>query len=209
MGIASSPATSGRDASCRARNRGAQASILLSVLALDMASDAYAQDSQPAAAPKGSPATQPADRPDLADVPVGMTSLDELEIVMDVPERGNAADRSDPVTATTATAAPQTDALPNDEFEIAMDDPDPTVDTTPEPWTTAGLEPGGDIDMSEGTTDQSRLDEWLKSLQVSLKHEVSHKFAAPERLVNNRSSCVWNVPTLFVKNDRNSGDYVH
>ena len=39
MGIAPSPPKSGRDAPCHARNRGAQASILSSVLALGMAFD--------------------------------------------------------------------------------------------------------------------------------------------------------------------------
>jgi len=39
MGIASSPPKSGRDAPCHARNRGAQASILSSALALGMAFD--------------------------------------------------------------------------------------------------------------------------------------------------------------------------
>ena len=114
MGIASSPPKSGRDAPCHVRSRGAQVSILSSVLALGMAFDAHAQDSQPAAAPN----------------------------------------------------------------------------------------------MSEGTTDQSRLDEWLKSLRVSLKHEVSYKFAAPGRVVNNRSSMRAEYSYLFVKNDRELGDYV-
>jgi hypothetical protein len=84
MSITSSPPKSGRGAPCTARNRSAQALILSSVLALGMAFDACAQESQPAAAPKGSPATQPADGPDLADIPVGMTSLDGFEIVMSV-----------------------------------------------------------------------------------------------------------------------------
>jgi len=93
-------------------------------------------------------------------------------------------------------------------FEIVMDDPDPTVDTTSEPSATGGLGPGGDINMSEGTTDRSRLDEWLKSLRVSLKHEVLYKFAAPERVVNNRSPVRVEYSCLFVKNDRESSDYV-
>jgi hypothetical protein len=107
MGIASSPPKSGRDAPCHARNRGAQASILSSVLALGMAFDAYAQDI-----------------------------------------------------------------------------------------------------MSAGTTDQSRLDEWLKPLRVSLKHEVPYKFAAPEREANKRLSVRVEYSYLFVENDRESGDYV-
>lgn len=84
MGIVSSPPASERDTPCLARKRGEQASLLSSVLALGMAFDACAQDRPPAATPKGSTATQPADGADLAHVPVGMASLDELEIVMRV-----------------------------------------------------------------------------------------------------------------------------
>lgn len=48
----------------------------------------------------------------------------------------------------------------------------------------------GDIDMAAPTADEAagRLAEWLKPLRVSLKHEMSYKFAAPRGLVNNRSS---------------------
>lgn len=53
-----------------------------------------------------------------------------------------------------------------------------------------------------------RLDEWLESLRVSLKHEASCKFAAPARVVNNRSPARVEYSCLFVKNDRGSGDYV-
>ena len=52
----------------------------------------------------------------------------------------------------------------------------------------------GDADPTAGTADagdtpaDSRLAAWLEPLRVSLKHEVSYKFASPKRLVNNRSS---------------------
>ena len=54
----------------------------------------------------------------------------------------------------------------------ATDDADPT----------AGM---ADDDSS---LDDSRLAAWLEPLRISLKHEVSYKFASPKRLVNNRSS---------------------
>jgi hypothetical protein len=95
-----------------------------------------------------------------------------------------------------------------DEFEIDIDTgsgiDDPAA-RTPEARTPAGPEPDGpvsttdDADPSTGTTDDdntlddSRLDDsrlaaWLEPLRISLKHEVSYKFASPKRLVNNRSS---------------------
>ncbi len=46
-----------------------------------------------------------------------------------------------------------------------------------------------DADPAAGMTSQDNpLAAWLESLRVSLKHEVSYKFASPERVVNNRSS---------------------
>lgn len=51
--------------------------------------------------------------------------------------------------------------------------------------------PEGTIDATDpnaGTTEQGALADWLESLRVSLKHEISYKFASPKRIVNNRSS---------------------
>ncbi|RDZ28527.1 hypothetical protein [Lysobacter silvisoli] len=53
----------------------------------------------------------------------------------------------------------------------------------PVPAPEAGAEPTAPTAESD-----NRLAAWLDSLRISLKHEISYKFASPQRLVNNRSS---------------------
>ena len=58
-----------------------------------------------------------------------------------------------------------------------------------------GQEPDGPMPATEDgedptgpTADDSPLAAWLDPLRISLKHEISYKFASPKRVVNNRSS---------------------
>jgi hypothetical protein len=78
------------------------------------------------------------------------------------------------------------------DIESGMDDP---AAQTPQGETPAGQDPDGPVSTTddadptaETADDDSRLAAWLDPLRVSLKHEVSYKFASPKRLVNNRSS---------------------
>lgn len=85
-----------------------------------------------------------------------------------------------------------------DEFEIDID-ADPGMDD-PAAQTSVAVTPGGQApdgpvsttDVVDPTTDTADDDSpfaaWLEPLRVSLKHEVSYKFASPKRVVNNRSS---------------------
>ncbi|QWP75321.1 hypothetical protein J5226_17025 [Lysobacter sp. K5869] len=65
------------------------------------------------------------------------------------------------------------------------DDADPVGEAAGAPVSATGSDedPAG-----RPTDDNSTLAAWLDPLRVSLKHENSYKFAAPKRLVNNRSS---------------------
>jgi hypothetical protein len=87
-------------------------------------------------------------------------------------------------------------AIDFDDLEIDMDSTtDDAVERAPAPL--ADGEPSldgpvattDDADPTAGTTDDvSPLAAWLDPLRISLKHEVSYKFASPRRVVNNRSS---------------------
>lgn len=78
--------------------------------------------------------------------------------------------------------APETLAF--DESQVA----EPGADTSPTE---------GDIDMTSDDARNGRFSELLKSLRVSLKHEVSYKFDDPRRVVNNRSSVRLEYSKLF------------
>ncbi|MBT2744887.1 MULTISPECIES: hypothetical protein [unclassified Lysobacter] len=70
---------------------------------------------------------------------------------------------------------------PRADGEPSADGPDLIGHKSGEPVSASG--------DGEGTAQGgSTLAAWLDPLRVSLKHEVSYKFASPERLVNNRSS---------------------
>lgn len=53
------------------------------------------------------------------------------------------------------------------------------------------------IGISAEQVPDSRFSDWLDSMRISLKHEVSYKFASPKRLVNNRSSVRVEYSDLF------------
>ena len=74
------------------------------------------------------------------------------------------------------------------DIESGMDDP---AVQTPQAETPARQDPDGPVsttDDADPTADDSPLSAWLDPLRISLKHEVSYKFASPKRVVNNRSS---------------------
>lgn len=60
----------------------------------------------------------------------------------------------------------------------------------PEPGEIAenSQQPSAPMDISPSQMENSRWDDWLEPIRVSLKHESSYKFEAPRSLVNNRSS---------------------
>ena len=107
--------------------------------------------------------------------------LDDLEIDIDP----NTDDDRDNVRGTPS---------PRADGESSPDGPDlmgpelmgpDLVDQEPDgpmPATEDGEDPTGP------TGDDSPLAAWLDPLRISLKHEISYKFASPKRVVNNRSS---------------------
>ncbi|WP_460732690.1 hypothetical protein [Lysobacter tyrosinilyticus] len=99
-------------------------------------------------------------------------NLDDLEIDVD----SNTDDDKDNIQG---TPAPSADGEPSpDGPDLIGQEPNGPVSTT---------EDGGDL-TGLTAADGSRLAAWLDPLRISLKHEISYKFASPKRLVNNRSS---------------------
>ena len=154
-------------------------SVAISLLALGVAFGACAQ----------TPQTEPTPDPDS----------DLLgDVVIDLPTE------TPPAAAVPAAAPPEqgTDTTVNlDDVEIdvgpGMDDlagetlQDQTAagETPADPASEGPLSATGEANPTANTTEGDRpLAGWLDPLRVSLKHEVSYKFASPERVVNNRSS---------------------
>lgn len=64
-----------------------------------------------------------------------------------------------------------------------------TGETSADPASEGPLSATGEANPTAGATDEAGpLAAWLDPLRISLKHEVSYKFASPQRVVNNRSS---------------------
>jgi hypothetical protein len=162
-------------------------SAAISLLALGVAFGACAQ----------TPKTEPAPDPDsdflegvLIDPPTEtppaapVASGDKAPAALP-PEQG-----ADTIADTIATDELEIDI--DTDIESGMDDP---AAQTPQGETPAGQDPDGPVSTTddadptaETADDDSRLAAWLDPLRVSLKHEVSYKFASPKRVVNNRSS---------------------
>lgn len=160
-------------------------SMAISLLALGVAFGACAQ----------TPETEPAPDPDS----------DFLEdVVIDMPtETPTAAPvaSGDEVRAAAPPAQDTDTTVDFDNVEIdvgpGMGDPSgrtsenepPAGETPANPTLDGPVSTTDDANPSEATADDdSPLAAWLDPLRISLKHEVSYKFAAPERVVNNRSS---------------------
>lgn len=162
---------------------GSLRSAAISLLALGVAFGACAQ----------TPKTEPAPDPDN----------DFLEgVLIDAPtetppaapgtngEQAPAATQPEQGTDTTAGAGEldiDTDSDPVTSSDPAGQSPQ---EETPADQTPAGpTSPTDDADTTAGAADDaSPLSAWLEPLRISLKHEVSYKFASPKRVVNNRSS---------------------
>ena len=157
-------------------------SAAISLLALGVAFGACAQ----------TPRTEPAPDPD-SDLLEGVV----IDPPADTPPAAPVANGAEPPAAT----PPEEDAdttLDLGEVEVDMGEVDMDID--PNAQDPAGQESAGetpavppattdDVDPGEGTPGEAGpLAAWLEPLRVSLKHEVSYKFAAPTRVVNNRSS---------------------
>ncbi|GAA4797916.1 hypothetical protein [Lysobacter hankyongensis] len=157
-------------------------SVAISLLALGVAFGACAQ----------TPQTEPAPDPDS----------DVLEdVVIDVPAE------TPPAAAVPAAATP---APPEQGTDATVDFDDVEIDVgpgmqdlagdTPQDQTAAGETPAdpasegplsatGEANPTANATEGDRpLAAWLDPLRISLKHEISYKFASPQRVVNNRSS---------------------
>ncbi len=111
---------------------------------------------------------------------------------------------ADPTIDTSAVAG-EPEIASDTEASIGADTG--TLEVSPETLTfdeSQATEPGtdtppteGDIDMTSDDAQNGRFTELLKSLRVSLKHEVSYKFDDPRRVVNNRSSVRLEYSKLF------------
>jgi hypothetical protein len=151
-------------------------SAAISLLALGVAFGACAQ----------TPKTEPAPDPDsdflegvLIDPPTETPPAAPVASGENVP----AASPSEQGAGTIADTMANPDELEID-IESGMDDP---AVQTPQAETPAGQGPDGPV-STDPTADDSPLSAWLDPLRISLKHEVSYKFASPKRVVNNRSS---------------------
>ena len=188
-------------------------SILFSVLALGVAFGAYAQDAAapaaadahidmdidmnldsdfdaatsdvPAAAP---PPDAPMQGVPIQGVPIqdSADALGETEIDLSSFD-ASAMDGEPPAVDAGSTDASSNetgsnDASSNETSSALLSDPSAPVDSPAAPG-------GDDINMEDGgEVSEGRLADFMKSARISLKHETSYKFAAPKRVVNNRSS---------------------
>ena len=113
-------------------------------------------------APAGSPPEQGIDTSvDLDDI--------EIDIDPDMGDGGGAQDASAPLSG---------DELSSEGLDLLgpqSSEPDTATEAV------------GDL-AGDASDEDSPLAAWLEPLRVSLKHEVSYKFASPKRVVNNRSS---------------------
>jgi hypothetical protein len=167
-------------------------SAAISLLALGVAFGACAQ----------TPKTEPAPEPE-SDILEG--------VVIDPPAETPAAAPVANGAEVPAATPPETDAdatLDLSEVEVDMGEVDMDIDPgaedpadqgakgetaagdTPADLVPAGTQSRADeVAPGEATLDDpGPLAAWLEPLRVSLKHEVSYKFASPKRVVNNRSS---------------------
>ncbi|MFD0727066.1 hypothetical protein ACFQ0E_15835 [Lysobacter brunescens] len=153
-------------------------SAAISLLALGVAFGAHAQ------APKAGSLPDP--------------DSDLLEgVVIDPPSETSPAAPAANATGMPAVSPPEENEETIAELDALDIDIDMTVDPDtqdPEEPVPAGETPSapaadGDVAPTDAATKgDSVLAAWLEPLRVSLKHEVSYKFAAPRRVVNNRSS---------------------
>ncbi len=126
------------------------------------------------------------------------------EVDADTPGTSALIGDADPVIdASTVAGDPEVVS----DTEVSMGTDTDTLEASPETLTfdeSQVTEPGtdtpsteGDIDMTSDDAQNGRFAELLKSLRVSLKHEVSYKFDDPRRVVNNRSSVRLEYSKLF------------
>lgn len=157
-------------------------SAAISLLALGVAFGAHAQ----------TPKTEPVPDPE-SDVLEGVVIDPPSEIAPATPaaNTGEVPAASPPEENVEAIA--ELDPLDID-MTVDPDAQDPgdqaAAGETPGTQATDGPEsPTDDVVPTDDATDgDNALSAWLEPLRVSLKHEVSYKFAAPKRVVNNRSS---------------------
>ena len=162
---------------------GSLRSAAISLLALGVAFGACAQ----------TPKTEPAPDPDndfLEGVLIDAPSETPPAAPVANGEQAPAATQPEQGTDTTAGAGEldiDTDSDPVTSSDPAGQSPQ---EETPADQTPAGpTSPTDEADTTAGAADDaSPLSAWLEPLRISLKHEVSYKFASPKRVVNNRSS---------------------
>jgi len=156
--------------------------VAISLLALGVAFGACAQTrkTEPAADPSGDPLAQTqasAPRARGDEVSAGApqqqggdaaADFDHLEIDIDSNVDGDSGDPQG-VPASRADAKPPA---------VGQEQPGDPV----------AASENGETPSEDAAGDNSRLATWLDPMRISLKHENSYKFAAPQRLVNNRSS---------------------
>lgn len=149
--------------------------ILSSLLSLGLAFGACAQ------APKAQPAL-------AADVDIDAVT----ESLLDAPTKGSTDVSEEQVIDMSSLEAPS----------IEGEQPVDTAGSDLLP----GPDPGGhsvsneeDINISGEDTSEGRLADFKKSSRISLKHEMSYKFASPKGVVNNRSSIRLEHSKLFAE----------
>lgn len=172
-------------------------SILSSILALGVAFGASAQTA------KVPPALEVDVDGDIGDEHIAESQLDAS--TQDPPDVSDETVSDETVSGETAsdeTLSGET-VIDLSSFEAQeMDDEPLTADAAseplPEPSVSEGAASDEDgIDISGEEAPKGPFADFMKSARVSLKHEVSYKFAAPKRLVNNRSSVRLEYSKLF------------
>lgn len=155
-------------------------SAAISLLALGVAFGACAQP----------PKSEPVPDPD-SDVLEGVL----IDPPAETPPAASAAEDEDlPASSPMEESAETTIDLGEVDIDIDSTTSDPAGqasagDMPSDPTSGGAATTTEDADPAAGMTSQDNpLAAWLESLRVSLKHEVSYKFASPERVVNNRSS---------------------
>ncbi len=157
-------------------------SAAISLLALGVAFGAHAQ----------TPKTEPVPDPE-SDVLEGVVIDPPSEIAPATPAANTGEVPAASPPEENAEAIAELDPLDID-MTVDPDAQDPgdqaPAGETPGAEATDGPEsPTDDVVPTDDATDgDNALSAWLEPLRVSLKHEVSYKFAAPKRVVNNRSS---------------------
>jgi hypothetical protein len=162
-------------------------SILSSVLALGVAFGACAQEPGVPVAPDVD-----IDGDISGDLSGDLSGDHATESLLNAPTQDPADASGEVVIDMSSFDAPETDGVPPAD-DVGSD----LLPDSSAPDVAASNEEG--IDMSGDQASEGRVADFMKSTRISLKHEMSYKFASPKRLVNNRSSIRLEYSKLFAE----------